>query len=234
MTDYKTRHEIRLMPSLICLDLCNLESSVRELESIGVDMLHVDILDGHFSPSMPIGIDTVAQLRKKTNLHFDAHLMVESNEFFIEQMISIKCERICFHLETAKHPDLLLRTIKKADIKAGIALKPSTPIHLLEDIIYECDYILLMMINPGYAGQNSEVQITYAREKIKKCMDLIDKSGLNIPIQVDGRVSLENLPMLLKNGATDIVCGTGTLFRDGYSLMENHNAIMSVIRKTFD
>ena len=192
-------------------------------------MLHVDILDGYFSPSMPIGIDTVAQLRKKTNLPFDAHLMVEGNEFFIHQMISIKCERICFHLETAKHPDKLLRIIKKADIKAGIALKPSTPIHLLEDIINECDYVLLMLINPGYAGQDNEEQIPYAREKIKKCRDLIKKADLDIPIQVDGRISLENLPILLKNGATDIVCGTGTLFRKGYSLSENHDAIMNVI-----
>lgn len=117
-----------LSPSLISVcDLCNLERSVHQLEEAGIEMLHVDILDGHFSPSMPLGLDTVRQLRKKTNMIFDVHLMATAHDFFVEELLDIGVEQLVFHGEMEPHMDNRLNQIRKAGVRAGVALKPGTP-----------------------------------------------------------------------------------------------------------
>ena len=114
-----------LSPSLISVcDLCNLEGSVRQLEEAGIEMLHVDILDGHFSPSMPLGLDTVRQLRKKTDMIFDVHLMTTAHDFFVEELLDIGVEQLVFHGEMEPHMDNRLNQIHKAGVRAGVALKP--------------------------------------------------------------------------------------------------------------
>ena len=112
-------NEVKISPSLICTDLCNIERDVRNLEEAGVDFLHVDLIDAHFSPSMPMGIEVIQQVRKKTKLPFDVHLMVENNEFFIQEMIKVGVDQMCFHYESAFHVDRLLGLTKQSNIKAG-------------------------------------------------------------------------------------------------------------------
>ncbi len=141
--------KINVAPSLICLDLCNLEKEVQDVERLGADMLHVDLLDGYFSPSMPIGLDVIRQVRQITDLPFDVHLMVVKNDFFLEELYNIGVQRISIHAEGTRHLDKTLAEIKMHGIEAGIALCPATPLHVLEFAKARCDFILHMMINPG-------------------------------------------------------------------------------------
>lgn len=181
-------------PSLIsCCDLCNVEQSVRTLERAGVEMLHVDILDGHFSPSMPLGLDTVRQLRGRTDLFFDCHLMVTEQDYFVDELLDIGVEQIVFHAETQPHIDGMLGRIHAAGVKAGVALRPATPLSQLEYVLEKCDTVLLMLINPGYASAKGETQVPYAERKVRELREMIDRRGLRTKIEIDGRVSRENI-----------------------------------------
>lgn len=180
-------------PSLITLDLCNLEHDVRALESGGIRMLHVDILDGHFSPSMPLGLDTVRQLRSITDLPFDCHIMATSNDFFVNELLDIGVQQIVFHAETEPHIDAMLNRIHAAGVRAGVALRPATSLSVLDYAVEKCDTVLLMLINPGYASQKSEQQVPYAAKKIADLRARIVRDGLPTLIELDGRISRENI-----------------------------------------
>ena len=182
-----------ISPSLICLDMLHLEKQIRKLESAGIRMLHVDILDGHFSPSMPLGFETVRQLRKVTDLPFECHVMAESPEYFIDELLDIGVQQITFHIETASHVDGLINHIHDAGVRAGLALKPATPISQLEYEIEKCDAILIMQINPGYASVKGEKRVQYADRKIRDLRKMIDERGLDTKIIIDGRVSADNI-----------------------------------------
>lgn len=188
-------------PSLICLDLCNLESQVRILENCGIEALHVDILDGHFSPSMPLGLDTVRQLREKTDLAFDCHVMVTEQDYFVNELLDIGVQQIIFHAETQPHIDGMLNRIHSRGVRAGVALKPATPLTVLEYALEKCDTVLLMLINPGYAFVKGEKQAAYAGRKIRELRQMIDGRGLETKIELDGRISKENIQTY--NGIAD-------------------------------
>lgn len=180
-------------PSLITLDLCNLERDVRLLEQAGVPMLHVDLLDGHFSPSMPIGLDTVRQLRALTDLPFDCHVMSTNNSFFIDELLDIGVQQIVFHVETEPHIDGMLNRIRTAGVRAGLALKPATSLDVLDFPLEKCDAVLLMLINPGFASAKSESQVPYAERKIESLHEIILQRGLQTVIELDGRISTGNI-----------------------------------------
>ena len=182
-----------LSQSLICLDMCNLEAEINRLESSGISMLHIDILDGYFSPSMPLGLETVRQLRSKTDMVFDAHVMVKSPDYFVDELLDIGVQQLTFHLETCDHVDGMLNRIRSKGVKSGVALKPSTPLAVLDYIIEKCNVVLLMLINPGYASSGAESQVPYANRKIRELREMIDKRNLPVEIEIDGRVSRENV-----------------------------------------
>ena len=208
-------NNIEFFPSLICADLCNLEQSIKKLEKLKFTNLHLDIVDGHFSPSLPLGMEIIHQLRNKTALNFDVHLMVSKLDFFLNETLNIPVERVCFHIETTIHADKYLNNIREVGSKAGLALCPGTPISSIEYLVGKCDFILLMLINPGFAGNENEKQIPYAVEKIQDLKSFLNKRNINIPIEVDGRISIENIPMFYKAGATEFVVGSTCLFKDG-------------------
>lgn len=197
-----------IAPSLICFDLCNLEQQVHMLEKQNVDVLHVDILDGHFSPSMPLGLDTVRQLRKKTSLPFDVHLMVTDQDFFVQELLDIGVQQLTFHVECEKHADQMLNIIRRSGVRAGVALMPATPLNSLTYIIEKCDVVLLMLINPGYAGAAGEKQVPYARRKIADLHEMIEKMGLDTRIELDGRISLQDIGELGGTMANIFVAGS--------------------------
>ncbi len=201
-------------PSLICLDMCNLESQAKLLEQSGIELLHVDILDGHFSPSMPLGLDTVRQLRARTNLAFDCHLMVTEQDYFVDELLDIGVDQIVFHAETQPHIDGMLNRIHARGVRAGVALKPATPLATLEYVLEKCDAVLLMLINPGYAFMKGEQQVAYADRKIRALRRMIDERGLDTKIELDGRVSPKNIEDW-GNGVADIfVTGSTCLKKD--------------------
>lgn len=212
---------IQIAPSLICMDLCDLESSVGALADCGVDCLHVDILDGHFSPSMPMGLEVVRQLRGKTALDFDVHLMVRNNEFFIGEVARIGVHRMCFHHESAFHVDRLLGLIQQHGISPGIALMPATPLTVLEYCLERIDFVMLMLINPGFAGHKGETQVPYAEKKVLDCRRYLRDRGRDIPIEIDGRISFENILRLVAAGADILVTGSSSLFHKDGTIAEN-------------
>ena len=199
-----------ISPSLICLDMCNLESQIRILEQSGINVLHVDILDGHFSPSMPLGLDTVRQLRQKTDMFFDCHVMVENQDFFVDELLDIGVQQIVFHAETQPHIDGMINRIHAKGVKAGIALKPSTPLSTVEYVLDKCDSVLLMLINPGYAFLKGEKQVAYADRKIRQLRQMINERGLDTKIELDGRISPDNIRTYGKD-----LAGTTCLDRNG-------------------
>ena len=203
-----------ISPSLICLDMCNLESQIRILEQSGINVLHVDILDGHFSPSMPLGLDTVRQLRQKTDMFFDCHVMVENQDFFVDELLDIGVQQIVFHAETQPHIDGMINRIHAKGVKAGIALKPSTPLSTVEYVLDKCDSVLLMLINPGYAFLKGEKQVAYADRKIRQLRQMINERGLDTTIELDGRISPDNIRTYGKDLADVFVTGTTCLDRN--------------------
>jgi len=207
--------------SLICCDLLNVERELQRMEEAGTDYLHIDLIDGHFSPSMPLGLDLVRQARKKTRLPFDAHLMVENNEFFVREILDIGAERVAFHYESAFHVDRLLCLIRERGVKAGLALMPTTPLSVLDYCVDRLDFVLLMLINPGFAGRKDETQVPYALRRVADCRRHLQGFGLDIPIEVDGRVDFDTIPGLIAAGATDLVAGTRSAFHPGGTLAEN-------------
>ncbi|MCF0106623.1 MAG: ribulose-phosphate 3-epimerase [Holdemanella sp.] len=208
------KKKLIVSPSLITLDMTDLRNQMKLLEENGVEMLHVDILDGHFSPSMPLGLDTVRQLRKVTNLKFECHVMVTEPDFFIDELLDIGVDQIVFHIETAPHVDGLLNKIHAKGVRAGVALKPATPLCELEYILEKCDCVCLMLINPGYASVKGEKQVVYAERKVKELRKMIDERHLDTIIEIDGRVSMDNMRAWGKDDVQIFVGGSTCIKRD--------------------
>jgi ribulose-phosphate 3-epimerase len=213
-------------PSLICFDLCNLERDVHLLDASGIELLHVDILDGHFSPSMPLGLETVRQLRQKTKLQFDVHLMATVNEYFVDELLDIGVQQLIFHIETEPHVDNLLNKIKSRNVRAGVALKPGTPVSVLDCVLEKCDTVLLMLINPGYAWNKSETQVSYADRKIRELRGMIDNRNLETAIEIDGRISMKNIGDYGKSVVDIFVAGSTCISRN--TIAENVGKLIAL------
>ncbi len=214
MPNIETRNTtVRISASLMCADLCHLEESVRRLESAGVDALHIDLMDARFTPNMPLGFETFRQLRPLTNLPFDVHLMVEDNDFFVQQAKTFGADWVSVHVESSRHLDRTLSLIRSLGMRAGAALNPATPLSSIEYVLDRLDFVLIMTVNPGYAGQ---ALVPGAFRKIAECRAFLQRHGVDIPIEVDGNVSFEHIPKMVEAGADLLVAGTSSVFhRDG-------------------
>lgn len=204
-------------PSLMCADMGNLKSTVRELDQAGVNFFHLDIMDGLFVPNFTMGPDLIKQIRPFTDKPFDVHLMVMKPEDHIDLFIEAGADMISVHAEAATHLQRILQNLRNKGIKAGVALNPSTPIEELEYVLDVVDYVTVMTVNPGFAGQKF-IPLMY--KKIQRLRELIDKEGYNIQIQVDGNIGFHTIPEVVKNGADMLVCGTSCLFKKELSLKE--------------
>lgn len=220
-----------LSPSIMCANLLNLEKSIDELKESGFERLHIDVIDGAFAPSMPLGLETIKEIRKYTDMYLDVHIMSVNNEYFIEEMIDLKVDRITFHEETSIHVQRYIDIIKNAGIEVGIALTPARDESVLKYVIDQLDSVLVMMINPGYATNKNECQVKYGLEKLKNIKEMIEKLNSKATIQIDGRVSTDKFDDYIKSGASDLVLGSKSLYKEGLSLKENRENIISSIRK---
>lgn len=225
MTDLWKR-KVVISPSLICLDMCNLESQVRQLELAGADVLHIDIIDGHFSPSLPMGLDVVRQLRRKTNIAFDVHLMAKEPSRFVPMLLDIGVQQLAFHIEEEGHVDEMLNVIHRAGVRAGVALKPATPLCSLDYVLDKCDVVLLMLINPGYASSSSERQVPYAMRKISELDGMIERRGTGTNIEIDGRISPDNIRTLSGTHTNIFVAGSTCI--DSGDLCGSVSALMKL------
>jgi len=200
-----------IAPSILSADFTRIAEAVETAERAGADIIHIDIMDGHFVPNLTLGPQLVASLRKKTALPIDVHLMVENPRFFIPLFQGAGADWISFHLEASAHLHKDVTLIKGYGKKAGLALNPATPIHLLDEILPELDFVLLMTVNPGWGGQKF---IESLKAKIANLRGLIRKRGLKIPIEIDGGVHLGNMEDLIRIGAEIIVSGSAIFQAD--------------------
>ena len=221
-----SQSDVLVAPSIMCADLCNLESDIKALESVGVDLLHFDLMDAHFVPNMPIGLELLSQLRPKTDCPYDVHLMVEDNDFFISKLSEIGVQQITVHAESAIHLDRTLGLIRDHGIKAGLALNPATSINTITYVLDRIDYILIMTVNPGFAGQS---MVPSALQKIADCQEFLQQRGLPLPIEVDGNVSFENIPKMVRAGANILVAGSSSIFNRYGSRLENVERVREAI-----
>ncbi len=214
----RPERRVQVSPSVMCADLCHLAESVRQLEAAGAGMLHVDMADGHFVPNLLLGPGLVRQLRAKTSLPLDVHLMVENPDLYVELLGEIPVDLVAVHAEACRHLDRTLTEIRRRGMKAGVALNPATPLAELEYVLERLDFVLLMTVNPGFAGQKL---VAGAIRKIGDCRRFLADHGLDVPIMVDGNVSFEHVPKMVAAGADILVAGTSSWFHKDASLREN-------------
>lgn len=200
---------VKISASLDCADYLNLLSEVRKLEKSGVDMLHIDIMDGHFVPNFAIGTNLMRKLRPQTNLLFDVHLMVQDPERFIPLFAELGADIITFHVETSTRIYHLIDLIKKYQKKVGIALSPATPSSVLEYLLPYLDLVLVMTVDPGFVGQRFIPEVV---AKVEAVHNMLIEKGMQLDIEVDGGIGEKTVPQLKRAGANVFVAGTSSIF----------------------
>lgn len=199
--------QIKIAPSLLSANFANLEADIRKCEEGGSDMLHIDVMDGHFVPNITIGAPVVKAIRKVTNQTLDCHLMISEPERYIDDFADAGADMISVHCEGQKHLHRVLSQISARNVKAGVVLNPATPIEFAFEVAEYCDFILLMSVNPGFGGQ-SFINSLYRRSA--RLANFLNVNGmLNVEIQVDGGVKFDNAKQIIDAGANILVCGSG-------------------------
>ena len=197
--------EFMMAPSILSADFSRLGEEIRAVEKAGADIIHVDVMDGHFVPNITIGPLVVASVREITDLPLDVHLMIVDPDRFISDFKKVGADILTVHYEACKHLHRTVQAIKQEGMQAGVSLNPHTPVAVLEDIIKDLDLVLIMSVNPGFGGQ-SFIENTY--KKIGQLKELIEKSGSNAIIEIDGGVNDKNAEKLIATGANALVAGS--------------------------
>jgi ribulose-phosphate 3-epimerase len=196
---------IEIAPSILAANFTKLGDDVRTVEEAGADVIHVDIMDGHFVPNLSLGIPVVASLRKATRLPLDVHLMIEQPELYIEEFIRAGASRVLVHQEATAHLDRALAMIRELGAEAGAVINPATPVGMLSEVLDKVDTILVMTVNPGFGGQKF---IPNSYEKIRQLNQIRARYNGSFRIEVDGGVEPENTAALAQAGANTFVAGT--------------------------
>ena len=196
---------IRIAPSILSADFARLGDAVRTAEAAGADLIHIDIMDGHFVPTLTLGPRLVASLRGLTRLPLDVHLMVDNPRHFIPLFAEAGADWISIHVEASQHLHKDVTMIRELGRRPGVALNPATPLQLIDEILPELDFVLLMTVNPGWGGQ---AFIPSSRAKIRNLRETIRARRLSVEIEVDGGVKPDNLRDLLDDGMEIVVAGS--------------------------
>jgi ribulose-phosphate 3-epimerase len=194
-----------IAPSILSADFASIGDAVELAEKAGADLIHVDVMDGHFVPNLTLGPALVASIRKRTRLPIDVHLMVENPRAFVVPFHEAGADWISLHVEATAHLHKDVTMIRELGRKAGIALNPGTPLHTLREILGELDYILLMSVNPGWGGQSF---IPACLDKIRHLKAWLREENADIPVEVDGGIKLDNLEAILRAGMDIVVAGS--------------------------
>ena len=202
-------NSIKISPSILSADFSKLGSEIQNLEKAKADLIHIDVMDGHFVPNITIGPEVINKLRKYTSLPFDVHLMIAPVDNFIKNFADAGADIITIHPEATNDLESSIKKIKSYNKKVGISLNPETPLDKLNNVLDKIDLVLIMSVNPGFGGQKF---IENTLNKIKKLRLKIDQLKLKVEIEVDGGINFENSKSIIKAGADILVSGT-TIFK---------------------
>lgn len=211
---------IKIAPSILSADFSNLISDIKKVEDAGCEMLHIDVMDGHFVPNITLGPPVIKSLKGKTNMLFDVHLMIENPDKYIKDFVEAGADIVTVHSEASIHLHRTIQYIKSFNVKAGVSLNPSTPLNSIEYVLEDLDMVLIMTVNPGFGGQDFIPSMIGKIEALKK---MIQNRNLTIDIQVDGGIKPSNVNLVTNAGANVIVAGSAIFNSD--NIMETVNAI---------
>ncbi len=196
---------MKLAPSILAADLAALGQAVRQCEDGGADLVHFDVMDGHFVPNLTFGIPVLAALKKRTELPIDVHLMVSNPARLLDDYLVAGADWVSVHWEATNHLDRLLAQIRAAGARAGVVLNPTTPVELLADTLEAADFVLLMSVNPGFGGQPFLPRVL---DKARRLRGMIDERGLDVAIEIDGGIGIDNIRQAVTAGVDVCVAGS--------------------------
>ena len=208
-----------ILPSILSADFANLGAQVKELEDNGIEIVHIDIMDGHFVPNISFGFPVMKSLRPITKMTFDVHLMIENPSDYIEEFVKSGADMITVHLEGNHHIHRLIQNIKSYNVKAGIAINPGTPVSSLKHLLQDLDLVLVMGVNPGFGGQSL---IPFTIDKVKELNAIRKAENLNFTLSVDGGIKSTNYKEMLEAGADMLVAGSD-IFKNN-AIQDNINS----------
>ncbi|MDX9746262.1 MAG: ribulose-phosphate 3-epimerase [Syntrophales bacterium] len=203
----------RIAPSILSADFGRLAEEIQAVEAAGADWIHVDVMDGHFVPNLTIGPAVVKALRKTTSLPFDVHLMIRDPDRYLDAFIDAGSDILTVHVEAAAHLNRTVNGIREKGVKAGVSINPATPVSCLEEILPDCDLILVMTVNPGFGGQKF---IASSLSKIRKTRDMIASLARPVILEVDGGITLDNIEEVSAAGADVFVAGSAVFGSPDY------------------
>jgi ribulose-phosphate 3-epimerase len=204
----------KIAPSLLSADFSRLAEEIAAVEKAGADLIHIDVMDGHFVPNITIGSGVIAALRKTTRLPFDVHLMIENADRYLESFVQAGSDIITVHVEATHHLHRTVTRIRELGVKAGVSLNPATPLGQVEEILAYIDMMLIMTVNPGFGGQKF---IAGVLPKIRRARELINATAPDVLIEVDGGVTLDNMAAISEAGADIFVAGAAVFGKGDYA-----------------